>query len=102
MKELRKYDSHWGYHNSPISVRIKPTNHDQICFYCSKRFKIGEKQVYADLLHGNGSFIRHAYYHPNCFMCMIIRLLRHSHTETKINCNICKNRFSCFTGGCDE
>lgn len=112
---------------TPITIRVKPTNHTQYCFSCRKPINKGEKQVLiqygvwirfedtdkdncdykkyklksvitSPYIGGKACYPRYIYFHANCFGCTLKRFFSQSGSNLIPNCEACPERFNCYAG----
>ena len=110
----------------PLVIRTKPTAHKQYCLVCRNEIKKGERQirlphgVWAIASEGRSAtavfdkfvgsrhakyYTRHIYLHPDCFGCLINKMMLKAdlpNLQVNLTCDVCRNRFNCWTGNMDE
>ena len=116
-RERHKYDV--KITDFPLEIRMKPTNHPQLCFSCRMPMQKGDLQIRLAAGHWMkdsenkfhtqfGSihiwadkkeklYQRHIYLHTNCLGCLLKNMYRQVKLNIVPTCDTCLNRFNCYT-----
>ena len=125
LREQREQDT-VSMDGFPLTIRTKPTSHEQYCLVCRNKMKRGEKQIrlpygmwakyegegHASAIYNKlrGSahlryYTRYIYLHTDCFGCIINKMMLKAdlpQLQVKLVCDNCRDRFNCWTGNRDE